>query len=179
MMTELFQSRATSEKTTLSFGETFVASDSFRALFREGMGLVETTAAYLDGDGRQQAKDLSRNVALAYASESMRLTTRLMQVASWLLLQRAVAEGELSLHEARNQKNRVRVSEQDMVTSADVFCALPLDLRDLVSHSLRLQARIIHLDQLIDARTISQAPPVNAVALQHQLLASAFGAEGR
>ena len=35
--------------------------------------------------------------ALSYASESMRLTTRLMQLASWLLLQRAVAEGELSV----------------------------------------------------------------------------------
>jgi regulator of CtrA degradation len=178
-MSDMFKSRAFNEKPTVSFGETFVASDSFRALFREGMGLVEATAAYLDGDGRQQAKMLSRNSALAYASESMRLTTRLMQVASWLLLQRAVAEGELSLQEARNQKNRVRVSEQDTVTSPDVFGELPLDLRDLVGHSLRLQARIIHLDQLIDARTIAREPLSNAVAMQQQLLASAFGLEGR
>ena len=164
---------------TVSFGETFVASDSFRALFREGMGLVEATAAYLDGDGRLQAKTLSRNLALAYASESMRLTTRLMQIASWLLLQRAVAEGELSLHDARHQKNRVRVSEQDMVTSADLFSLLPLELRDLIGHSLRMQARIIHLDHLIEARTISCDTPANAVATQHRLLASAFGREGR
>ena len=39
---------------------------------------------------------LSRNAALAYASESMRLTTRLMQVASWLLVQRAVREGDMA-----------------------------------------------------------------------------------
>lgn len=178
-MTELFHSEARKEAPTVSFGESFVASDSFRALFREGMGLVEATAAYLDGDGRLQAKTLSRNLALAYASESMRLTTRLMQIASWLLLQRAVAEGELSLHDARQQKNRVRVSEQDMMTSPDLFAQLPLELRDLIGNSMRMQARIIHLDQLIESRTLSCSPPVNAVASQQRLLASAFGQEGR
>ena len=74
------------------FGRTFVASESFKALFREGMALVEDTAAYLDGAGREESKELPRQGALTYASESMRLTTRLMQIASWLLVQRAVAE---------------------------------------------------------------------------------------
>ena len=60
------------------------------------MELVEETASYLDGEGRQESKLLSRNAALAYAAESMRLTTRLMQVASWLLVQRAVREGDMA-----------------------------------------------------------------------------------
>ena len=68
----------------------FARSELFERTFREGMELVETAAVYLDGPGRQESKLLSRNAALAYASESMRLTTRLMQVASWLLVQRAV-----------------------------------------------------------------------------------------
>jgi hypothetical protein len=37
---------------TVRFGETFVASEGFKLLFREGMTLVEETAAYLDGPGR-------------------------------------------------------------------------------------------------------------------------------
>ena len=60
------------------------------------MDLVGAAAAYLDGAGREQAQALPRPAALAYAVESMRLTTRLMQIASWLLLQRAVNEGELT-----------------------------------------------------------------------------------
>ena len=71
------------------FARSFVASEAFRTLFREGMTMVETTAAYLDGPGREASRALGRDIALAYASESMRLTTRLMQIASWLLLQRA------------------------------------------------------------------------------------------
>ena len=67
------------------FGQSFVHSDAFKALFQEGMELVEETAAYLDGAGREESRHLSRQASLAYASESMRLTTRLMQIASWLL----------------------------------------------------------------------------------------------
>src|SRR3954447_6215666 len=74
----------------------FARSELFERTFQEGMDLVEETAAYLDGSGRQDAKLLSRNAALAYASQSMRLTTRLMQVASWLLVQRAVREGGMA-----------------------------------------------------------------------------------
>ena len=73
----------------------FARSELFDRTFQEGMDLVEETAGYLDGSGRQESKALSRNAALAYAGESMRLTTRLMQVASWLLVQRAVREGDM------------------------------------------------------------------------------------
>ena len=66
--------------------EDFARSELFDKTFEEGMELVEVCAAYLDGVGRQDSKLLSRNAALAYAAESMRLTTRLMQVASWLLV---------------------------------------------------------------------------------------------
>jgi regulator of CtrA degradation len=65
---------------TVSFGEKLATSQVFAALFRDGMALVEETAAYLDGPGRQESKRLERNGALAYATESMRLTTRLMQL---------------------------------------------------------------------------------------------------
>src|SRR6187402_1623329 len=89
------------------FGERLAASQAFSSLFREGMALVEETAAYLDGDGRTEAKALERAVSLTYATESMRLTTRLMQLASWLLLHRAVKEGEMTLAQANREKTRV------------------------------------------------------------------------
>lgn len=38
----------------------FARSDLFDRTFREGMGLVEETAAYLDGDGRRDSRILSR-----------------------------------------------------------------------------------------------------------------------
>src|SRR3981189_2697878 len=94
----------------VSFGERLASSQVFADLFREGMSLVEETAAYLDGPGRQDSKKLIRTAALAYATESMRLTTRLMQLASGLLLHRAVKEGEMSLAQANKEKAKVQIA---------------------------------------------------------------------
>jgi regulator of CtrA degradation len=43
---------------TVSFGERFQASEQFDLVFKEGMALVERTAAYLEGAGRAEAKRL-------------------------------------------------------------------------------------------------------------------------
>jgi len=63
---------------TISFVQKLAASGNFKTLFREGMALVEESAGYLDGAGRDEARQLRRAAAMAYATESMRLTTRLM-----------------------------------------------------------------------------------------------------
>jgi regulator of CtrA degradation len=160
----------------VSFVERLAGSEAFRALFKEGMNLVEEAAGYLDGPGRSEAKALPRAEALAYASESMRLTTRLMQLASWLQLQRAVNEGEMSTSQAASEKHKVKLSNQEIATAPDVFHCLPARLRDLVAHSMRLQARIIHLDQLLYARADAQlpAPVMSPVAEQIERLRMAF-----
>ena len=157
------------------FGASFVKSEAFKALFREGMTLVEDTAEYLDDSGRAESNRLGRSSALAYASESMRLTTRLMQIASWLLVQRAVAEGEITHGQAQREKERVRLAAQDVVVSAREFESLPERFRDLVGLSLRLHARVMHLDGLLAAVDVPSARPGNAVALQQDLLKGAFG----
>ncbi len=95
------------------FGEKLAASQNFSQLFRDGMKLVEETAAYLDGPGRQESKLLDRSTALGYATESMRLTTRLMQLASWLLLHRAVNEGEMSLAQANRERMKVKLEPDE------------------------------------------------------------------
>jgi regulator of CtrA degradation len=156
------------------FGRTFVQSEAFKALFQEGMELVEETAAYLDGKGRDDSRQLSRQGTLAYASESMRLTTRLMQIASWLLVQRAVAEGEITPDQAQAEKNRVRLHSQNAATSLGEFEVLPERLRELIGLAARLHARIIHLDQLITQVAPEPAPTSNAVAAQQMLLLKAF-----
>src|SRR3990170_1597613 len=99
-----------SETQPVSFGERLANSQAFADLFRDGMALVEETATYLDGPGRAESKKLERSAALAYATESMRLTTRLMQLASWLLLHRAVKEGEMSLAQANKEKAKVKLT---------------------------------------------------------------------
>src|SRR3954471_7996942 len=115
----------------VSFKERLAGSQAFSALFREGMALVEETASYLDGPGRRESKALERAAALAYATESMRLTTRLMQLASWLLLHRAVNEGEMSLAQASREKAKVKFSAGEAGDPA-TLALLPQNLNDLI-----------------------------------------------
>src|SRR5580698_10288276 len=87
--------------------QTFTGSALFERTFNEGMALVEETAKYLDGRGREESRDLPRKIAMLYAGESMRVTTRLMQAASWLLVQRAVHDGDMDASDAAGDRYRL------------------------------------------------------------------------
>ena len=165
------------EDNSIRFGARLAASPSFKILFRDGMTLVEETAAYLDGVGRDEAKLLPRSGALAYASESMRLTTRLMQIASWLLLQRAVNEGEMTADEVLLDKRRTRVAWQQQAEVEDLRQTLPATLSLLIANSLHLQDRIARMDTLIDdpQSVAHEAAHPHPLELQMSRLRQAFG----
>jgi regulator of CtrA degradation len=154
----------------------FTRSELFAKTFREGMDIVEETAAYLDGPGRADSKRLGRDDALTYASQSMRLTTRLMQVASWLLVQRAVKEGEMGLSEARADKYRLaeeaKEGEFSFSEIAKNAYALPARLLDLMARSEQLYERVVRLDRSLYGAIAAQNG--NTVADQQARLLEAF-----
>jgi len=151
----------------------FASSELFDRTFQEGMELVEETAAYLDGAGRQDSKLLSRSAALAYAGESMRLTTRLMQVASWLLVQRAVREGDMPPSEACQDRYRLALPTASE-SGESAANELPGGLLGLLERSARLYERVLHLDR----RMYLEEPADEAdhpVLSQMERLQAAFG----
>src|SRR5580693_2868580 len=161
------------ETGAVSFSERLASSQVFAALFRDGMALVEETANYLDGAGRQESKKLERGAGLVYATESMRLTTRLMQLASWLLLHRAVKEGEMTLAQASKEKAKVRLASCEP-GDAKSIALVPQKLQELIARSVRLQGEVRRLDA-----TMHAAPPLkvaigNPVVRQWGLLKAAF-----
>src|SRR5215510_16137718 len=136
--------------TTVSFGEHFAASDQFDAIFKEGMSLVERTAAYLDGAGRKEARALKGPVAVLYATESMRLTTRLLELASWLMIRRALKEGEITPDEAKSKRERVKLRGPGRTAHVRGFADLPEGLRQLIDASFALSDRIFQLDRAME-----------------------------
>ena len=161
----------------VSFGERVANSQVFADLFRDGMALVEETASYLDGPGRKESKKLERIAALTYATESMRLTTRLMQLASWLLLHRAVKEGEMSLAQASKEKSKVKLAAGES-GSEESMGLLPERLRGLIARSKTLQADIRRLDATMHSRPDpTVASRGNPVEQQLGLLKAAFGTD--
>ena len=165
---------------TINFIERKASSTAFKKLYADGMGLVEETAAYLDGEGRAEAKKLSRIAATLYAAESMRLTTRLMQIASWLLLQRALNSGEMNRDQMMTEKRKIRLDTSSAKLTATGWNELPEAFRLLVNRSLRLQSYVYRLDQdLFGEPEETEGTPVyndNPVGSQLELLRTAFAA---
>jgi regulator of CtrA degradation len=154
----------------------FAKSALFDRTFKDGMSLVEDTAAYLDGLGRQESRSLSKSSALAYASESMRLTTQLMQVASWLLVQRAVREGDMAPTEACEARYRIDPTGRRTPSGDDPLYEvelLPAGLMLLVERAGRLYERVVHLDQRMYCEEIEE-DGVNPVVAQLDRLRAAF-----
>jgi regulator of CtrA degradation len=154
------------------FGAKLAASQNFSQLFRDGMKLVEETAAYLDGPGRRESKQLGRSAALAYATESMRLTTRLMQLASWLLLHRAVNEGEMSLAQANKERTKVKLAPDERPEDAGIV--LPERLSSLITRSKKLRDEVRRLDATIHAPIPEARGGSNPLDHQMGILRAAF-----
>ncbi|HEY8275688.1 MAG TPA: DUF1465 family protein [Methyloceanibacter sp.] len=163
---------------TVSFGAKFARSDQFRLVFREGMALVEAAATYLDGEGRKEARKLKPPHSLAYATESMRLTTRLMQLASWLLIRRAVSEGELTPEQALEEQRKIKLLPSGSEKPGRDLSALPPKLRNLITQSLKLQDRVVRLDEMLGLNRMPLgASTGNPLQNQMSRLEAAFGAK--
>jgi regulator of CtrA degradation len=161
----------------ISFGDHFQASEQFDGIFKEGMALVERTASYLDGDGRRDAKGLSALAIVLYATESMRLTTRLLDIASWLLVRRAVKQGELSEGEARHKRQSIKLMALGRPSHTKGFDELPAELRGLIAESFAMLDRILKLDRAMTSSTAEAVPmvgPANPVGVQIRSLQAAF-----
>jgi regulator of CtrA degradation len=103
----------------------------------------------------------------------MRLTTRLMQLASWLLLHRAVKEGEMTLIQANREKTKVKLSAAEPGAS-DIIEKLPQQLQDLIVRSMALQAKVRRLDSTMHAPTAERAAIGNPLVPQLNRLKEAF-----
>src|SRR4029078_8501326 len=152
----------------------FAASALFEHTFDEGMALVEECARYLDGKGRAESRALPRKMAMLYAGESMRVTTRLMQAASWLLVQRAVHDGDMAAEDASSERYRLRSKEICLGGGSDGVELLPAKLRELLSRSDNLYRRIARLDEGLCA---GGALAVAGVHDHFDRLEKAFGGE--
>jgi len=151
----------------------FIDTAMFDRTFDEGMALVEETARYLDGKGREEARTLPRKAAMLYAGESMRVTTRLMQAASWLLVQRAVRDGDMERSDALHDRYRLGSREICLGVCAEETDELPVQLQDLLGRSDNLYRRIARLDDVL----FGEAEAPSGARGQMDALAQAFASK--
>mgnify|MGYP001827610731 FL=1 len=103
----------------------------------------------------------------------MRLTTRLMQLASWLLLHRSVNDGDMTIAQATEEKRKIRLEQLSTNMNGPGWTDLPEEFKGLVTRSLALQKRVEQIDAAFLKDTVL-LDTGNPVADQIQQLAQAI-----
>lgn len=116
-------------------------------VYREALALVQETASYLEREGLGERDALSAEIRTVFTGESLRVTTRLMQVVAWLLVHRAVAQGEMSSGEALTSGRRLGGHAICLGPAMDGAEALPHRLRALMAASRQIYERIARLEE--------------------------------
>lgn len=120
----------------------------FSRTYDEALNMVVETREYLLGPGKSAVRKLPSEASFCYATESLRLTTRLTECMSWLMFQRAVTEGEITPEEAQSDECHLQFQAtclpEGVIENMDL---LPAGLLSLLERSESLYQRIWRLDR--------------------------------
>jgi regulator of CtrA degradation len=107
----------------------------------------------------------------------MRLTSRLLEIASWLLLRRSHSTGDITSEDAHVRRRCIKLATIGRPSHVKGFAELPQSLRKLIDDSFAMNDRIVRLDRAIETCGGREVPDTcNPVAAQMQKLQQAFGA---
>ncbi len=124
-------------------------------LYVEAMLLADEARSYFDQLGNDDRASLDPIGRVAFSCESLKITTRLMHVVSWLLVRRAVEAGELTRAQADGRDRRLGLA---MGSDPDTLNGLPTRAKELVSASDDLYARVSRLDRDLEMTPATESP---------------------
>ena len=111
-------------------------------LYTEAMLLADEARAYFErASAERDALDPIGRVV--FSCESLKVTTRLMHILSWLLSQRAVEMGQIDIIEALMSTRRIGEAADSDPATLD---GLPAEAIALIEASRDLYARVARLD---------------------------------
>lgn len=118
--------------------------------YDEALALTREVRDYIAGQAPADKAALDHDTQLIASCEEMRVTARMTQVMAWLMLQRAVNDGELERDEAAKPDNRLAGQETCLAEPAIDPVYLPERLNDLLERSRGLYERIHRLDLMLE-----------------------------
>lgn len=118
----------------------------FRRTYDEALDLMVEARNYMAYVERRERERAGAMNGLRMSCEAMRVTSRLTQVMAWLMMQRAVHEGEVAADEALAEANRLSGGDVCLDDSFSGDRTLPRGLRSLLERSFSLYQRIARLE---------------------------------
>jgi regulator of CtrA degradation len=118
--------------------------------YDEALALTREVRDYIATEAPADKAALDHDTQLVASCEEMRVTARMTQVMAWLMLQRAVNDGEIDREQAAQPDNRLGGQETCLAEPAVDPAYLPDRLADLMVRSHSLYERIQRLDLMLE-----------------------------
>ncbi len=128
-------------------------------LYDEALALLLDARSYLAGAGVAQRDALPIGDQLAFARESLRMTSRLSQAMAWVMSRRAVLAGEITVIEGRGTEHRLGNYRVCVADDHGQLAGLPADFCALWGRSFELFRRIARLEDLARRSVIRRPIP--------------------
>jgi regulator of CtrA degradation len=126
----------------------------FRRTYDETMTLMVEARNYLAYSERRERERVGGMAGLRMSCEAMRVTSRLTQVMAWLMMQRAVHEGEVNVEDSLREECRLSGADVCLDETFNGDETLPNPLRSLMDRSYRLYVRVARLEEMMVRRVL-------------------------
>ncbi|MEP9357154.1 DUF1465 family protein [Sphingomonas sp. KR3-1] len=136
-------------------GTTQIHRKLIDSLYVEAMLLADEARGYFDELGRNEREALEALNRVAFSCESLKVTTRLMHIIAWLLTQRAVDAGEISLGDALAPSRRLGDAPE---TEEALLDAMPEHAVAIINTSIDLYRRVARLDESLEGTAPVESP---------------------
>jgi len=143
-------------------------------LYKEAINLADEARTYFAVHSKVDRKRLNPMERVMYTCESLRISTRLMHVISWLMVRKAVANGELTEAEGARPERQLGDLELCRNSSATELKRLPPAVVSLTLRSQSLFQRAYRLQETGSRMTQGRAGSSNPVAAMLEDLETAY-----
>jgi regulator of CtrA degradation len=123
-----------------------LTSAFFNRTYDEAMALLVEARNYMAFRESRDVRGMAPTSRLKVSHESMRMTCRLTQIMAWMLAQKAMHAGEITLYEAAGVEYALSGAQVCLDDRGQGDNELPGALRSLLERSYRLYVRVARLD---------------------------------
>jgi len=118
--------------------------------YREALALAERVQAYIAARPSGGHAARGETADAVYAAETLRLSTRVINVVAWTMTRKAVIDGEIDEAEARRPERRLGDAQVCLDAPVGELSLLPQPVREMLDESKRLYERAARLQAMLD-----------------------------
>lgn len=117
-------------------------------LIKNANELLQETHRYIKWQAPLDIESMSRNDKFKVSREAMRITVRISQIIGWLMLQKAILEGEIFRDDILSDKLHILQGKGCLDSSSETDPYLPPRLQELLKESRELYLRTMRLEEI-------------------------------